>query len=68
MVVKIMNEFINWVNIDYINTPDNLNSYKVFIPVLNGSGAIGEVLSTPLIGKPLIGHTATFLSLWVILK
>lgn len=52
-----------WVNIDYINTPDNLNSYKVFIPAANGSGAIGEVLSTPLIGKPLIGHTATFISM-----
>ena len=57
-----------WVNIDYIRVPDNLNSYKVFIPAANGSGAIGEVLSTPLIGQPLIGqpligHTATFISM-----
>ena len=29
----------------------------------NGSGALGEVLSTPLIGQPLIGHTQTFISI-----
>jgi superfamily II DNA or RNA helicase len=57
-----------WVELDYIRVPDNLNSYKVFIPAANGSGAIGEVLSTPLIGQPLIGqpligHSATFISM-----
>lgn len=52
-----------WVNIEYIRVPDNLNSFKVLIPAANGSGAIGEVLSTPLIGQPLIGHTATFISM-----
>ncbi|HMV61141.1 MAG TPA: hypothetical protein PKC07_08040, partial [Agitococcus sp.] len=40
---------------------------KVIIPKANGSGAIGEVLSTPLIGEPLIGEpligfTETFIS------
>ena len=33
------------------------------LPEANGTGAIGEVLSTPLIGEPLIGHTDTFLSI-----
>ena len=33
------------------------------LPASNGSGAIGEVLSTPLIGTPLIGHTQTFLTI-----
>ena len=33
------------------------------MPKANGSGAIGEVLSTPLIGKPLIGHTQTYISI-----
>ena len=33
------------------------------MPKSNGSGAIGEVLSTPLIGEPLIGHTQTFISI-----
>lgn len=32
------------------------------LPKSNGSGALGEVLSTPLIGQPLIGHTQTFIS------
>lgn len=57
-----------WVRKDYINGPDNLYGYKVILPKSNGSGAIGEVLSTPLIGEPLIGepligHTQTFISI-----
>lgn len=40
----------------------NLNSYKVILPKSNGSGAIGEVLSTPLVGEPLVGYTQSFLS------
>lgn len=51
----------------YILDHQNLLKYKVIIPVSNGSGAIGEVLSTPLIGEPLIGepligYTDTFMS------
>lgn len=38
----------------------NIENYKIFIPKANGSGAIGEILSTPLIGEPLIGCTGTF--------
>ncbi len=41
----------------------NLNKWKVFVPRANGSGALGEVLSTPLIGEPLIGVTQTFISI-----
>lgn len=40
----------------------NLDKFKVFVPSSNGSGTIGEVLSTPLIGVPLIGATETFIS------
>ena len=47
----------------YIKAPDNFESYKVFIPKANGSGAIGEVLSTPVVGQPVVGHTVTFLSI-----
>lgn len=46
----------------YFLPPHNLDKYKVLVPSSNGSGAIGEVLSTPLIGHPLIGHTETFIS------
>lgn len=52
-----------WIKRDFINTPDNFEKYKVFVPAANGSGALGEVLSTPLIGQPLIGHTQTFISI-----
>ena len=40
----------------------NLRKYKVIVPKSNGSGAIGEELSTPLIGEPLIGFTQSFIS------
>ena len=52
---------------DYINPPENFDYYKVFLPSSNGSGALGEVLSTPLVGEPLVGEplvgsTETFIS------
>ena len=46
----------------YIENHENIEKFKVFVPTSNGSGAIGEVLSTPLIGEPLIGFTGTFIS------
>jgi len=62
-----------WFRKDYVNNVENLNKYKVFLPKANGSGALGEVLSTPVIGQPVIGqpvigqpvigHTETFLSI-----
>ena len=52
-----------WIKRQYISNHENLEKYKVFVPKSNGSGAIGEILSTPLIGEPLIGHTQTFISI-----
>ena len=52
-----------WINSEYLIMPENFEGYKVFVPESNGSGAIGEVLTTPLIGQPLIGHTQTFISI-----
>ena len=46
-----------WTKKEYIAEHPNLDKYKIFIPGANGSGAIGEVLSTPL-----IGYTQTFIS------
>lgn len=51
-----------WGRESYQEVPDSFYHYKVFVPEANGSGAIGEVLSTPLIGAPLIGATDTFIS------
>lgn len=57
------NRTYKWINEDYLNPPESFHKYKVFFPQANGSGAIGEVISTPLIGEPLIGATETFLSI-----
>lgn len=47
---------------------ENLMKYKVLVPRSNGSGAIGEVLSTPILGEPILGepilgYTRTFLGI-----
>lgn len=42
---------------------ENLFKYKVLVPKSNGTGALGEVLSTPLIGEPLIGYTRSFIGI-----
>lgn len=52
-----------WFRKDYLKDVPNLYKYKVIIPKSNGSGAIGEVLSTPLCGVPLCGFTETFISI-----
>ncbi len=54
---------IRWINSQYLQTCEYLNYYNVFVPEANGTGAIGEVFSTPVIGVPVIGHTDTFLSI-----
>lgn len=55
---------VRYIDKKYIASSDsNLDEYKVLIPSANGSGAIGEVLSTPLIGVPLIGYTQSFISM-----
>ena len=52
-----------WIKREYVDSHPNLDKYKVIVPKSNGSGAIGEVLSLPLIGEPLIGVTQTFLTI-----
>lgn len=54
---------LKWINNKYIKGPKNLNNYKILVPKSNGSGAFGEVLTTPLIGEPLIGGTQTFITI-----
>ena len=50
-----------WIKRKYIKEHRTFEKYKVFVPAANGTGAIGEILSTPLIGLPLIGTTQTFI-------
>ncbi len=63
-----MKRVYRYIRRNYVNEPENLTKWKVFVPAANGSGALGEVFSTPLIGQPLIGqpligHTETFMSI-----
>lgn len=55
-----------WIEKKYM-TPryadNNIEKYKVFVPESNGSGALGEVLSTPLVAKPNCSSTPTFISI-----
>ena len=51
-----------YIEAKYIDTRhENLNRYKALLPASNGSGALGEVVSTPLVGTPLVGYTQTFI-------
>ena len=53
-----------YININYLDLKNtNLKKWKVLVPKSNGSGALGEILSTPLIGEPLIGYTQSFLGI-----
>lgn len=71
--IQIFGRFDNgrgykWFKRAYLSEPSTFPRYKVILPKANGSGAIGEVLSTPLIGEPLIGEpligfTETFISI-----
>ena len=52
-----------WFKRNYLSEPDTLKKYKVILPKANGSGKLGEALSTPLILDPLVGFTETFISI-----
>lgn len=52
-----------YVRRDYINNVSNLDMYKVLLPNANGNGALGEILSMPLVCEPAIGSTETFISI-----
>ena len=54
---------VRWIKRSLMQSVDTLDSYKVLVPEANGTGAIGEVLSTPIIGTPIMAHTDTFLSI-----
>lgn len=58
-----LNRTYKWIDLDYLNPPKSFYKFKVFIPQAIGSGAFGEVLSTPLVAPPRVGATETFLSI-----
>ncbi|MEA1786660.1 Eco57I restriction-modification methylase domain-containing protein [Arenibacter sp. GZD96] len=61
---RINNERVYyWIKKEYVDKHDNLEKYKVILPKSNGTGSLGEKLSTPLTAEPNIGHNQTFISL-----
>ena len=61
-LIKNKREY-KWINRNYLEEHKNLDYYKVIVPASNGTGAIGEILSTPLIGEPRIGVTQSFITI-----
>lgn len=61
---RYKNQRVNrWIRKNYVNEPIGFDKWRVLLPNANGSGKIGEVLSSPLISEPLNGFTQTFLSI-----
>ena len=60
---KNNSRILKWIKESYVKVPDNYNFFKVLVTTANGTGAMGETLSSPVIGQPIIGHTETFLSI-----
>jgi len=52
-----------WIRSDYITGPASFSAYKVGVPASNGSGDLGEVLSSPLVLEPNVAATQTFLTI-----
>ena len=57
-----MKRAFKWICRDYIRNDINLDKFKVILPKSNGSGVLGELLSTPLVGEPNQGCTQTFIT------
>lgn len=51
-----------WIKKEYVEEHENLYKFKVFLPKSNGTGILGEALSTPIVSEPSVGHTQTFIS------
>ncbi len=54
-----------WIKREYLSTPESFDYYKVILPQANGSGTFGEIISSPFIGTPQMGHTETFNSIGI---
>ena len=52
-----------WIRSDYITGPESFGAYKVVLPAANGSGALGEPLSSPLVVEPQVAVTQTFITI-----
>lgn len=52
-----------WIRSDYLAGPGSYRNFKVALTAANGSGALGEVLSNPLVVEPQVAVTQTFITI-----
>lgn len=52
-----------WIRSEYLTGPKSFGAYKVVLPAANGSGTLGEVLSTPVVIGPQVAVTQTFITI-----
>ncbi|MEX5261598.1 Eco57I restriction-modification methylase domain-containing protein [Kocuria sp. CPCC 205263] len=52
-----------WIRSEYLTGPKSFGAHKVVLPAANGSGELGEVLSTPIVVGPQVAVTQTFITI-----
>ena len=65
-VIGVIKNKRNWryISKNYVDLDsENLYKYKVIVPRANGTGVLGEVLSTPVVLSPNEGYTQTFIGI-----
>lgn len=55
--------FTRWIRRDYLRGPDSFDKFKVVLPAANGSGFMGEVLSSPDVIGPEVAVTQSFITI-----
>lgn len=54
---------MRWIRSDYISGPPAFSTYRVAVPASNGSGELGEILSSPTVLAPRVAVTQTFITI-----
>ena len=54
---------VKYIRRDYVNNPQNLWKYKLYMSSANGNGSFGESLTSPVVYGPGVGATETFISI-----
>ena len=64
VLVLIKNRRLSrWIRASYIAGPASFLKFKVVVAAANGSGTLGEVLSSPLVVEPEVAVTQTFITI-----
>jgi hypothetical protein len=59
------NRVYRFIPSKYLEDHNGLNKFKVLLPKSNGSGQLGEVLSSPVVEEPNTGFTQSFIGIGV---